>query len=133
MIPSRFRSTLSSKKLTVTFRTLICPTFRTVTVTVMSVLIGCSRDAPLPPETLIDATLRSGVRLENVRPRTVSDMTSDDPGASGVYVVPSITADPCARYELLTVRVETVRDSENARYTMNPSGALTGHVGDEVK
>src|SRR6266571_4422219 len=101
---------------------------RIVAVTWMSLLIGCSADAPLPPNTLIAVMLRSGVRLENVSWESVSPVTRAEAGPSGWYVVRSTTADPVARYELFRTRAEVVRLSAKARYRIEPLGAETGHV-----
>src|SRR5881296_2878451 len=101
---------------------------RIVAVTWMSVLIGCSADAPLPPKTVIAVILRSGVRLANVSCESVSLVTRAEAGASGWYVVRSTTADPVARYELFRIRAEVVRLSAKARYRIEPLGAETGHV-----
>jgi len=101
---------------------------RIVAVTWMSVLIGCSSDAPFPPKTAMAVMLRSGVRLENASCDSVSLVTRADAGASGWYVVRSTTAVPAARYELFRIRAEVVRLSAKARYRIDPLGAETGHV-----
>src|SRR3989442_6378303 len=106
---------------------------RIVAVTWMSVLIGCSADAPFPPKTVIAVMLRSGVRLENVSCESVSPVTRAEAGASGWYVVRSTTADPVARYELVRIRAEVARLSANARYRIDPFGAETGQVVEFVK
>src|SRR5947199_7053885 len=102
---------------------------RIVAVTWMSVLIGCSADAPLPPKTVIAVMLRSGVRLENVSCESVSLVTREEAGASGWYVVRSTTADPVARYELFRIRAEVVLVSAKARYRIDTFGPSTGQVG----
>src|SRR3990172_5408918 len=94
----------------------------------MSVLIGWRADAPFPPKALIEMMLRSGVRLEKVSCATVSLVTRAEAGESGWYVVRSTTADPVPSWGLLKPRAEVVRLSTNARSTIKPLGAETGHV-----
>src|SRR2546428_14096220 len=67
---------------------------RIVAVTWMSVLIGCSSDAPFPPKTAMAVMLRAGVRLENASCDSVSLVTRADAGAAGWYVVRPTTAGP---------------------------------------
>src|SRR2546427_10835826 len=100
---------------------------RIVAVTWMSVLIGCSADAPFPPKTVIAVMLRSGGRLENVSCESVSPVTRAEAGASGWYVVRSTTADPEARYGLFRIRAEVVRLSAKALDSIEPFGAETAH------
>src|SRR2546428_13114453 len=106
---------------------------RIVAVTWMSVLIGCSADAPFPPKTVIAVMLRSGVRLENASCESVSPVTRAEAGASGWYAVRSTTADPVARKELFRIRAEVVRLSAKPRNTTDPPGAATGDDGEFAK
>src|SRR3989442_15507748 len=77
---------------------------RIVAVTWMSVLIGCSSDAPFPPKTAMAVMLRSGGRLENASCDSVSLVTRADAGASGWYVVRATTAAPAAGGGVVQVR-----------------------------
>src|SRR2546425_13093967 len=99
---------------------------RIVAVTWMSVLIGCSADAPLPPKTVIAVMLRSGVRLANVSCESVSLVTRAEAGASGWYVARWRPADPAAGYELVRDGAEVDLVSAKALYRIDPFGAETG-------
>src|SRR2546425_12860462 len=99
---------------------------RIVAVTWMSVLIGCSSDAPFPPKTAMAVMLRAGVRLENASCDSVSLVTRADAGASGWDVVRSTTAGPAAGDGVVRIPAEGGRLSAEARDRVAPLGAETG-------